>query len=174
MLSRVALVRTASFIRVKYLVFLCSVRRLQVTASVVPSSPILVTLMKETLSSTVTSVLIRATRRNITQDTIFIVTAVKTSNFHLFFSKKFAQAESDSFDNVTSSASARNSIDAPCLQFRSWLLQTNVTSIPNAPEDSETAFTCRIHTDKRIVLFILTTPTRGIKDRVNETLATKV
>jgi hypothetical protein len=33
------------------LVFLRSVRRLLVTASVVPSSPILVTLMKEALSS---------------------------------------------------------------------------------------------------------------------------
>jgi hypothetical protein len=37
---------------------------LLVTDSVVPSSPILVTLMKEALSSTKTSVLIRATRRN--------------------------------------------------------------------------------------------------------------
>jgi hypothetical protein len=35
----------------KYLVFLRSVRRLLVRASVVPSSPILVTLMKEALSS---------------------------------------------------------------------------------------------------------------------------
>jgi hypothetical protein len=34
-----------------YLVFLRSMRRLLVTASVVPSSPILVTLMKEALSS---------------------------------------------------------------------------------------------------------------------------
>jgi hypothetical protein len=42
------------------------VRRLLVTASVVPSSPILVTLMKERLSSSETSVLTRATRRNIT------------------------------------------------------------------------------------------------------------
>jgi hypothetical protein len=52
------------------LVFLRSVRRLLVTASVVPSSPILVTLMKKALSSYETSVLRISTRRNTPGDAI--------------------------------------------------------------------------------------------------------
>jgi hypothetical protein len=45
--------------------FLHSVRWLLVTADIAPSSPILVTLMTEALHSPETSVLTRATRRNI-------------------------------------------------------------------------------------------------------------
>jgi hypothetical protein len=57
MLRRVALVRAnaseeyIAFIMRLRIVFLRSVRRLLVTASVVPSSPIFVTLMKGALSS---------------------------------------------------------------------------------------------------------------------------
>jgi hypothetical protein len=84
MLSRVALVRTdvseehiASMIRVirigelvleLVVAFLRSVLRLLVTANVVPSSPILVTLMMLSLRPSETSVLTRATRRNIPED----------------------------------------------------------------------------------------------------------
>jgi hypothetical protein len=74
MLLRVALVRTnvleersVSIIRVT--VFLCSLRRLLVTANV-HSLPILVTLMMEALSYSQTLVLTRATRRNIPENGI--------------------------------------------------------------------------------------------------------
>jgi hypothetical protein len=90
-LRRVGLVRidvseelSASFIRVTRIdelgttlavtsnrrTLLRSVRQLLVTASVVPSSPILVTLIMDELSSSETSVLTRTTGRNIPEDAI--------------------------------------------------------------------------------------------------------
>jgi hypothetical protein len=83
MLCRVALVRTdvseelsASTIRVTRIAelgttvvaFLRSVHRLLATADVFPSSQIFLTLMMEALSSSETSVLTRATKRNIPED----------------------------------------------------------------------------------------------------------
>jgi hypothetical protein len=69
MLRHVALVRTdVSEERSAYFIRVTRIREILttlVTANVVPSSPILVTLMKGALSSSETSFLTRATRRNI-------------------------------------------------------------------------------------------------------------
>jgi hypothetical protein len=66
-----------------------SVRRLLVTASVVPSSPILVTLLKEALSFSETLVLTRATLRNIPEGTILQAT-INLHNIQLRIRKEEA------------------------------------------------------------------------------------
>jgi hypothetical protein len=63
--------------------YLRSVRRLLINASVVPFSPILVTLMMEALRTSETSVLIRATRNNIIEDGVLHIAIYLTSSIKL-------------------------------------------------------------------------------------------
>jgi hypothetical protein len=72
MLRRVAIVRTD-------IVFILSVRRLLDTVNLVPSPPIIVTLMMEALSSSESSILTKSHSVASQKTAFFIVTAVKIS-----------------------------------------------------------------------------------------------
>jgi hypothetical protein len=86
MLRRVALVRITVSEELSDLAHF--VRRLLVRASVVPSSPILVTLMKEAPNSSETSVLKITTRRNIPEDAILNIKWIQKQITHYSKAKR--------------------------------------------------------------------------------------
>jgi hypothetical protein len=75
LIRRVAIVRTDISEEISTFIIRVTIRWVNVTSTL-----ILVTMMMEALRSSETSVLTRSTRRNIPEETFFMVTAVKTSN----------------------------------------------------------------------------------------------
>jgi hypothetical protein len=70
-----------SIIRVTRKLFLRSIHQSLITVNIVPSSPILVTLMMKAIHSSETSVLTTVTERYISETAVFIVTALKAKSY---------------------------------------------------------------------------------------------
>jgi hypothetical protein len=92
-MTRIGEVGTTLAVTTNDIVLLRSVLRLQVTANFVPSSQILVTRMMEAIYSPETSVVTRATRRNVQEDGILHIGSL----LQIVFRSVFKQRVTDIF-----------------------------------------------------------------------------
>jgi hypothetical protein len=145
MLCHVAIVRTdvseersASFIRV-HLVFLRSVHRLLVTATVVRTSPIHVTVIKEALYPSETLVLTRTTRRNISEDAILQYIKMLLSLTKLYYNS----------DSALLPFIIRAAISIPCSVLIFYLKYSR--AIPEQTVEVSTSFPSDVRTSSAYI-----------------------